>query len=487
MPNKVTFSFILDNRFTNQAKKIARSTEGIRRKFRKLGPAARAASRGVARSFSFMKKGALALQTSMAPLLAAFAGIAGVIKGITVGTNFQDAMLDFSAITLTTGKNLEFVRKESLRLGKEAKVGSAFVAEAFKLVASAQSELLEDPEALSTVVENVLLLKNAAGSALELSGAASVLTKSLNAFNAPAEDAARFVNVLAAGAGIGASELGEISLAMKEAGPAAVLTKTSFEELNAGLQVLAKKGAVVGAQAGTKLRDILLSLSIKLPRKIQPAVIGFSGSLAALAPIMNDATELARIFGREQSVQARILIENVALIRQWTDEFTGTNVAQRQAEIQLSKLSSKFRGLAVILANKVIAVFEKLTPQFEQIADDIGRFLDTITKEDLAAFVDGLTTALSVMRAMASTALSIGKFFGAGESQVIRNVSGSDIVNRLREQGAFGGGLSPVQRSRTDIAVTVGASPGATVDGVKTKTTGSVAGVNTGVNMAEAG
>ncbi len=496
MPNRVVYTFVFSDKFSRAARAITRATKQFAGAMRLLGRTARAAGRVVAGSFGLMKKAAIGLQTSMAPLIASFAGIAGAIKFFTVGAGFQDALADFSAITRTTGDDLKFVRDESLRLGKAARVNSAEVATAFKLVASAQSELLEDTDALSGVVENVLLLKNAAGETLELAGAASVLTKSLNAFNAPADQAGRFVNVLAAGAAIGASEILDIGAAMKEAGPAAQLTKTGFEETNAALQVLAKKGAVVGSQAGTKLRVVMTKLETSLRKDLRPSVIGLEASLATLGPKLEDTTFLKKLFGEEALGAGLVLASNTDLLRKWTQEFTGTNVAQEQANIQLSTMSSRMRGLGVVVANKVIAMFERLTPQLEIMIEDFGKFLDTISPEDLAEFAEGLQVILASLIGIAKASAAAARFLGpviqAGSNLATSAVAGVSDLGTLITGGELSATTSAsfknaqrIERSRTDINVNLN-DPGNAVRATNFLTTGKVSGLKVGVNNVAA-
>ncbi len=238
-----------------------------------IGVSAQAAGVLVVSAFGMIKKALVSLSVTMAPLLAAFAGIAGVMKFFSVGTGFQDAIADLSSITKSTGKDLQFLQDESLRLAKKMNISAADVAEGFKLVASAKSELLEDTEALSTITEQILLLANASGE--DLNTAANLVLRSMNQFGAEAHGAARFVNVLAASTEIGAAELRDLGPALINAGTAGQLAGISFEEMNAAMQVLAK-GGLVGPRAGTGMQGAILKLN-----KILPGGIKGVGGLAA--------------------------------------------------------------------------------------------------------------------------------------------------------------------------------------------------------------
>jgi len=420
-----------------------------------------------------MKKGALGLQASMAPLLAAFAGFAGVMKFFSLGTGFEDALADLSAITGSTGKDLEFLKEESLRLGKASKSSSEEVATAFKLVASAKSELLDFPDKLSSVTEEVLLLKNATG--LDLDQAAISVTESLNLMGAGAEEANRFVNVLAAGSKIGASEVFETSEAIRKSGVAAKLAGVNFEELNSLIQVLAKNGQK-GAIAGTGLNTSLLKMEKTGLREIMPSVVGVTTAFQNLKDMNLNAAEQMDLFGLEGIKVGGVLINNAELSAKWVKELTGTTIANDQANVRLATMSSRMRGLGVTIANAVIRTFERLTPVFETVIADMERFFNSISADDVKNFADALKPVLSTMinLAKAAAAVASNPIFKAVGGLVAASASGLADLGTL----ATGGSLSAENsasfqnairrdRSQAEVSLQVSAGPGASIDQVK--------------------
>lgn len=522
MPNKVIYTFAASDKFSAAAGRIARQTAKIRQKFRKLGPAAKLAGAQVKVALAGMGraiKGFMA--TALLPLVTAFAGLAGIIKFFTLGTGFQDALADLSAITFATGKDLEFLSKESLRLGKISKTSAAEVATAFKLVASAKSELLKDPKALSTVTEQVILLKNATG--IGLSEAARIAVQSMNQFGVAADQANRFVNVLAAGAKVGASEVSNIGQALKNAGKVANILGLSFEETNAALQVLAQNSQE-GAEAGTGLRGSMLKLNKVIPFE---KVGGFTNALEKLRKMSPSVALLQKIFGEEMFKTGAILVDNTSLLRQWTKELTGTTVAQQQAEIRLGTLTAKARGLGVTIATFMIKAFNRLSPMFDEQIVKIGKFFDAITPEQVVVFANQLGSVFKIFKSLGKVVFSVlrlvsplfepiaailnvtasmveivigllGKLFKLllAVPQKLLGGLGLDVIQSLggRISNLFGGeggeldvtGSGTVeQKSKTDVNVNLNA-PRGIIDSVKTKTSGSVSGLNVGVNMQEA-
>lgn len=312
---------------------------------------------------------------------------AGLAKSIQIGSDFETALGDLSSITGSTGDQLEFLRQKSVELGKDGVVAAARVADAFKLVASANSDLLKDPEALTKVTESVILLANASG--LELTAAASSATQAMNQFGLGADDALRAVNVLAAGAKIGASEVNETAQALIKAGSAAKLAGVSFESTNAAIQVLAK-GGIKGAEAGTQLKNVFLKLEASGNKNLMPSIIGINKALENLSDANLNAAELTGLFGLESVSAAKILIDSNKRLADWTKQMTGTNIAVEQARIRLATFGKQMEKVRIIVQNKLIKVFDRLRPKLIELKDQFVAFLDTIKTEDIDRFVDSI-------------------------------------------------------------------------------------------------
>ncbi|MBZ4261758.1 phage tail tape measure protein, partial [Mycobacterium tuberculosis] len=84
---------------------------------------------------------------------------------------------------------------------------------------------------------SALILAQAAGRTLP--DATRTLALSLTQYEASAQEADRYINVLAAGAKYGSSEIVDTAAAIKNGGVAAAQAGVGFEQLNAAIQVLA--------------------------------------------------------------------------------------------------------------------------------------------------------------------------------------------------------------------------------------------------------
>lgn len=280
------------------------------------------------------------------------AAISGLIAGgalanflqesIAASIKFEKALSSLSAITGATGDDLNFLRQSSIELAKDSTLSAAQVAEAFKLVASAKPDLLENAAALRQVTKEVIALSEAGE--IELTQAANAVGQALNQFGEGADQAARFVNVLAAGAKFGASEIFETADAIKNSGVAAAAAGVSFEQANAAIQVLAGSG-IKAAEAGTSLRNILTILDTSTNQKLRPSVVGLSQALENLNKENLSAVELVDIFGRENINAGRILSQNAKLLDELTVSITGTNTAYEQQAIITDNLDGDIKRL----------------------------------------------------------------------------------------------------------------------------------------------
>lgn len=495
MANKVSYIIELQNRFSRNAKKISKNMKTIDKSADK---ASRTIDKKLSKSF-------LSLGGAAKNAFGAIAAGFSLKLLIDKGAEFQDAMADLSAITGEAGEQLSFLSDESFRLARASSIAQADVVRAFTDIASAKSELLKDPKGLSIVTEQSLLLANAAGIAVPDAIRASV--GALNQFGEGADQAARFVNVIAAGAKVGASRVGETAEALKNAGTVASQFGLSFEQTNAIIQVFAKS-ELKAAEAGTALRGTLSKLEKFMGGKFAPSRIGIVQSLEAINKLGLSNTEIIKEFGEENLRSILILRQNVPLIKQWTKELTGTNIAQEQAEKRLSTFNAKMRQLGVLVNEQIIKTFIRLEPVITKQVEALSRFIDSIDPKQVDAFGDsiaGLASALGLLANVIQVPLSLLKALGTSVGELSAGFAIGDfseeLSTSLADKFSIGGDLfgifdrgnggsastinAPIPASKADVNVNLRAPEGV-IESVKTKTTGKSSGLNVGVNMAEA-
>jgi TP901 family phage tail tape measure protein len=301
-------------------------------------------------------------------LVAAFAAVAHA------GNTFEVAVADLSALTGIVGKELDILAEEALRMSKTFGVGGAKVAETMKLVASAKSELIGVPGAIEKVTEAALVLSKA--SRVDVTTSTKVLTTALNQFNLGAEEATRVINVLAVGSKLGASEIADTGQAILRAGVASRVAGVSFEETQAALQVLAK-GGLKGVIAGTQYKTMLLRM-MQSSENLNPKIVGLSKAFENLAQANLTGADFAQLFGLEAMTAGIILTEQVPLLRKWTKEFTGTNIAYEQAKVNMATLWEHTKRLGTAIQFYLIKAFNKMSPTLIKVTQSFTDFINLL-------------------------------------------------------------------------------------------------------------
>ena len=353
-------------------------------------------------------------------------GAGTVLSKVIRDTNaFTKSISELSAITGATGKDLAFYEEQAAMIGKTTTLSASQAATAFKLIASAKPDLLASKEALAAVTKEAVTLAEAAG--VGLADAAQTVGVSLNQFGAEADQAARFVNVLAAGAKMGSSSITDTSQAMKNAGVAAKLAGLSFEEANVGVQLLAK-GGLFAAEAGTGFRQVLLKLENEAENKFKPSIVGLAGALENLAAEEMSLTELTELFGAEAMKSAAVMIDGAADARTLEAAITGTSIATEMAatnfdnmEGDMLSLNSANEGLAITMGKMLEPAIRKSL----QAATDLSRAFDQFVQSDkFIQYIDILTNGLKAFSLIISikliAALSAAVIsFGSGATAAI--------------------------------------------------------------------
>jgi len=400
----VSWVFTAKNKYSKEAKKIAADTAKINKEAKlaagaliKKGTALRkvkAASIIARRKLrAYRKETNLTTRASsqLVSQLKTFAAAAivglGLVNLIREGAKFQDSMADLSAITGAVGEDFDFLKSKVKDLAIASRVMPTDVALAFKSVASAKPELLENTALLSDVTEKVLLLKNAAG--IEMEEAVNTVARGLNIFGESADQAGKFVDILAAGAKFGSSEIRNTGEAILIAGGSAVDAGIGFRELNSAIQVVAK-GGFVGTQAGTGLQAIFIRLT---KAGFDFKKLGVDGVMSQVADML-DRTEgsaakaqlKSKLFGEEHQKIAGALLRNIPLITELNKKLKTTGVASEQAKVRMATFNSGVEGMKVKVSLLASSIFDRTLPAIGALTGGVNKFLGSLDKSDIEAF-----------------------------------------------------------------------------------------------------
>ena len=342
------------------------------RETKKFSDKSKRDAKGVEDGFNSISKSI----TNVAGKLALLAG-GGLSIGsiLSVSRQYGQALSDLSAITGATTEQMKRYDEAARSMGRTTEFGATKVADAMKLLASAKPALLKTAGALEEVTAKSITLAQASG--IDLAEAAKSLSLSLNQYGASAISAERYINVLAAGAKYGASEINETSQAIKTSGTVAAQAGISFEELNAAVQVLADKG-IKGAEAGRMMRNVILALERSADKSLRPSIVGLASALDNLDKKNYTTTASVKLFGRANVSAAVNLRENTDKLKELTVALTGTNTAYEQAGDR---------------ANNLNGDMELLTSSFTGMALEVGRSING----PLRSGIQGATTTINTL------------------------------------------------------------------------------------------
>lgn len=265
--------------------------------------------------------------------------------------NFEQSMANLSSITGATGDDLKALEDAAIELGGKTTLSASQVAEGFKLIGSAKPELLQDKEALMEVTEAGIMLAEAAG--ITLPEAAAALTNTLNQFGVGAEEAGKFVDILASGSVYGAGDINFLNGAMEKAGTVANVAGLSFRETAAALEVIAKSG-VPAEKAGTDFRNVLLKLQeegigfVDGQFNIREALDQTREMLASIEDPAERAEKASKLFGAQSVATAEFLMQNISLYDELNEKMDENGLAAQQQKTNTETLS----GAIAILKSK---------------------------------------------------------------------------------------------------------------------------------------
>ena len=216
--------------------------------------------------------------------------LAGLAKSsVSVGMNFDASMSQVAATMGTTVDQIDNLTKVAKEMGSTTKFTATQAADALNYLALAGY----DADKAAEVLPSVLNLAAAGG--MDLAYASNLATKAMASLGIEAtkSNLDEFGNKLAVGASKAGATVSELGEAILTVGGTAANLKGGTTELVTALGKLADIGAV-GAEGGTHLRNIILSLqsptddATKLMQKLGLQVYDAQGNMRGLNEILGD-------------------------------------------------------------------------------------------------------------------------------------------------------------------------------------------------------
>lgn len=399
-----------------------------------------------------MTRSVMSMASSFVGPAAAVGALTTAIKNnVETATVFEKSLSELSSLTGMSGAALDNLKNKAIELGGSTTQSASQVVDAFKLIGSQKPELLSNANALNDVTKAAITLAEASGN--DVKSSATALTASLNIMGEGADQAQRYINVLAAASQAGSVDIQGLTEIIFKSGQAASMNKLSFEEFIALAETIGPKFGSA-AEAGTALNQMLLKLETQTNDKYKPSVVGLKQALENLSQANMTASEKTKLVTETGFKALQAILENSKAVGDLRDKITGTNTASEQARINtdnldgaLKNLSSKWERLNLtinsnngILTSFVNLLGEGLSGVTEtvQAIKDIGSAFDSSNQyvqgaiEGIKGYFTELTKFISGGGIVGKGIRSLRDLLDLGGKEEVEGDFSDDIFDRER-------------------------------------------------------
>jgi len=342
-------------------------------------------------SFSFMQKVVLGLGAAFtaASIARAVRAIGRAFVGVVkTGAEFGRSMKFAGAVARASAGQLVQLRDEAKRIGATTAFTATQAAEGFVVLGQAGK----------TTAQSLAILKNAVdlagASQVDLKKATQATLDAMAVFQIPAEKAKDTVDTLARSATSAFQTLGDLSNALKKAGPTAKAAGRTLEETAAAIGVFANAG-VRGGEGGTALRNVLAKIQIP-SKNLDRALNALGLRMSDLNPKTND---LNTIFNRLQPILSRADLSFKLFGLRTTPAFTaamlsGTDAVKLMtekmrdgktaAELYIAQMDSVSGALKIVASAAEAVQIELFDIIKEQLKKDLTVFSSLMQRASIA-------------------------------------------------------------------------------------------------------
>lgn len=338
----------------------------------------------------------------------AFAG-----ASVKAGMDFDSAMSQVAATMGTTVDNIQNLRDFAQEMGSTTAFSATQAAEALNYMALAGYDAETSMEMLPTVLDL------AAAGGIDLARASDMVTDAQSALGLSLEETATMVDQMAAASSASNTSVEQLGEALLTLGATGRNVSGGTEELSTVLGVLADNG-IKGAEGGTHLRNILLSLqnptddAAEMLNALGIAVYDADGNMRSMIDIVEDlqgsldgmdqASKDAVVSGIFNKTDLAAVNALLGTSSERFDELTGkinnsAGAAERMANTQLDNLAGDITLFKSALEGAQIAISDGITPtlrEFVQFATEgISNVTTAFKEEGLAGALNALGDIIS--------------------------------------------------------------------------------------------
>lgn len=332
--------------------------------------------------------GALRGMGQMAALAAAAVGGIGLTRVITESSQYERALSSLRAVSQATNTEMSQFAETARELGATSPYSATESVQAMEALSSAG---LKTTDVLTTIKPALSL---ASAGQLELAAAAELGATTLNQFNLGASEFQRVADVLATGAAVGATNVSELGVGLRQVGVIASQSGIDLESTTAALVALSDAG-LRGEQGGTALRGVLSGLSKDSGEAAEVMTrLGITGSTVAerfeqLKESNISADDALTLFGEEARAAGNILGTTGDKVAEVTDKL-------RNAEGAVDEM-------AATIEDNLIGDLRQLTSALSEAALQAGS--DSGLNGQLRILTQSMTEFVSEVNEMPKAAL----------------------------------------------------------------------------------
>ena len=373
---------------------------------------------------------------------------------VTVAAGFESAMSEVSAISGSTGSDLEDLSDKALEMGAKTKFSASEAAEAMKYMAMAGWKT----EEMLSGIEGIMSLAAASGE--DLATTSDIVTDALTAFGLSAKDAGMFSDVLAAASSNANTNVSMLGESFKYVAPVAGALGYSVQDTSIALGLMANSG-IKASQAGTALRTILTNMAkptdtVKAAmKKLGLSLTDSEGQMKSLSDIMGDlrsgfaslteaeqANVAASLAGKE-GMSGLLAIVNASEkdYQKLAEAIYGSKDAAEQMAAtmqdnlsgQIVILKSTIEGLLISIGNLLLPLIKDAVTSIQEVAS----WLNNLTESQKATIVQ----VAGFVAALGPLLLILGKIVSAfgGIVTSIQGASGAFGALKAVIAGVTGG------------------------------------------------
>lgn len=317
-----------------------------------------------------------------------------IAESVKIGSSFEAAMSEVSAISGATGDDLVALTEKAKEMGAVTKFSASESAEALKYMAMAGWKTEDMLNGLSGIMDL------AAASGEELGTVSDIVTDALTAFGLKASDSGHFADVLATASSNANTNVGLMGATFKYVGPLAGAMGYSIEDLATGIGLMANAG-IKGEMAGTQLRAMITNMvkptdamAVAMD-KLGLSITDSAGNVKPFNELMLDLrdsfsglsdaekTQYAATIAGKEAMSGMLAIVNASDedFAKLTDAINNADgAADRMASTMQDNLQGRMEELGGGLETVKIQIYESLEKSLKKAADNGIKSVDKLSR-----------------------------------------------------------------------------------------------------------